>query len=166
VLLPVVVVLLLLVIQVALVARDVVLVAHAAREAARAAAVDPETGVARAAALRSGGLDRDRVHVALQPRSTTVRVTVTYRIPTELPLVGRLLADPVTTATVTMRREDLKDEAARTDAKPDNPAQPARDSRLLRVSWKDLGEERRSEGGQVTARATRHAFHRSSRVVA
>jgi hypothetical protein len=37
-----------------------------------------------------------------------VQVDVTYRIPTRLPLVGRLIDDPVTHATVTMRREDLE----------------------------------------------------------
>src|SRR5262245_9785610 len=77
--LPVVVMLIALLLQAALVARDVVLVAHAAREAARAAAVEPGTGPARAAALRSGGLERDRLTVTVQPLETTVQVTVAYR---------------------------------------------------------------------------------------
>ena len=47
-LLPVVLVLLLAVLQVGLLARDVVLVTHAAREAARAAATEPDLQVARA----------------------------------------------------------------------------------------------------------------------
>ena len=46
-LLPVVVVLLLAVLQLGLVARDVVLVAHAAREASRVAAVDDDPDVPR-----------------------------------------------------------------------------------------------------------------------
>ena len=108
VLLPLVVALLVVVLQVALVARDIVLVAHAAREAARAAAVEPDLREARAAALRSGGLDATRLGVSIHPTSSTVQVDVTYRIPTRLPLVGALIGDPVTHATVTMRREDLE----------------------------------------------------------
>ena len=125
VLLPVVVVLLLLVLQVALVARDVVLVAHAAREAARAAAVEPDAAIARRAALRSGGLDPAELDVSLRSLSTTVTATITYRIPTELPLVGRLLGDPVTHATVTMRREGLKGASVQSDTNRDTPAEPA-----------------------------------------
>jgi Flp pilus assembly protein TadG len=137
-LLPAILVALVLVLQVALVARDVVLVAHAAREAARAAAVQPTAAVARAAATRSGGLDPDRLHVSVQPSSTTVRVSVTYRIPTDLPLVGQLVGDRTTRATVTMRREDLEVPPARTDANPDNRAEPTRDSRRDQGPWEDL----------------------------
>jgi len=107
-LLPVIVVALVLVLQVALVARDVVLVTHAAREAARAAAVDPAADTARAAATRSGGLDPDRLDVSVASTATSVRVTVTYRIPTDLPLVGGLVGDRTTRTAVTMRREDIQ----------------------------------------------------------
>jgi Flp pilus assembly protein TadG len=49
--LPLVLLLLLGVVQVGLVVRDQILVVHAAREAAREAAVDPAPGAARRAAL-------------------------------------------------------------------------------------------------------------------
>ena len=108
-LLPVVLVLLLAVLQVGLLARDVVLVTHAAREAARAAATDPNLQVARAAALSSGGLEPSRLDVALAitgiDQRRRVEVQVTYRVPTRVPLVGRLVADRTITTTATMRVE-------------------------------------------------------------
>ena len=108
-LLPVVLVLLLAVLQIGLLARDVVLVTHAAREAARAAATEPDLQVARAAALSSGGLEPSRLDVALAitgiDQSRRVEVEVTYRVPTRVPLVGRLVADRTITTTATMRVE-------------------------------------------------------------
>ena len=35
-----------------------------------------------------------------------VRVEVTYRVPTDVPLIGPLITDPTLTAEVTMRAED------------------------------------------------------------
>lgn len=108
-LLPLVVLLLLAVLQVALVARDVVLVTHAAREAARAAATDPHPDAPRRAAGASGGLDPDRLEVTMQGRGAPgarVAVTVRYRIPTAVPLAGALVGDVPVTRTVTMRVED------------------------------------------------------------
>lgn len=107
-LLPVVVVLLLAILQVGLVARDVVLVAHAAREAARAAAVDRAPGAAREAALSSGGIDPDRLRVTVRtpaglPRRA--RVTVVYRSATSVPLVGALVGDRTLRSVATMRVE-------------------------------------------------------------
>ncbi|MGN6695571.1 MAG: TadE/TadG family type IV pilus assembly protein [Aquihabitans sp.] len=106
--LPVVVLALLLVIQVGLVARAQVLVVHAAREGARAAAVDGE-GAARAAAARSPGIVDDRLAVSTSTESATtadlVRVRVRYRVPTDVPLVGPLVGDPTLTAEVVMRAE-------------------------------------------------------------
>ncbi len=115
-LLPVVLLLLLAVLQVGLLARDVVLVTHAAREAARAAATDPRPSVARAAALASSGLDPTRVEVTVSVTGTgtgtgtgatdrRVRVEVAYRVPTSVPLVGRLAADRTIRTTATMRVE-------------------------------------------------------------
>ena len=109
-LLPIVVLLLLAVLQVGLLGRDVVLVTHAAREAARAAATDPDPRVARAAALSSGGLEPSRLDVALvitggDDGGRRVEVEVTYRVPTRVPLVGRLVADRTITTTATMRVE-------------------------------------------------------------
>lgn len=105
-LLPVVVLLLLAVLQVGLLARDAVLVTHAAREGARAAAVDPTTAVARRAATEAGGLDPDRLEVGLLVREGQVTVTVAYRAPTGVPLVGRLLADRTIEVSASMRNED------------------------------------------------------------
>jgi Flp pilus assembly protein TadG len=109
-LLPVVLLLLLAVLQVGLLARDLVLVTHAAREAARAAATDPTPSAARAAALQASGLDPTRVAVTLEVTgqrgsSPRVRVAVAYRAPTAVPLVGALVADRTIRTTATMRLE-------------------------------------------------------------
>ena len=107
-LLPVVVLLLLAVLQVGLVARDVVLVTHASREAARAAATDPARGAALAAARASSGLNPDRLSVRVSGRGeagSRVRVEVTYRSPTAVPLVGAFLGDRTITSSATMRVE-------------------------------------------------------------
>lgn len=107
-LLPVVILLLLAVLQVGLLGRDVLLVAHASREAARAAAVDADPGAARRAALASSGLAGDRVDVRVRGRDgpgSRVEVVVAYRAPTAVPIVGRLLGDRTLRAAVTMRVE-------------------------------------------------------------
>lgn len=105
--LPVLALAALLVLQVALVGRDAVLVHHAAREAARAAAVDPHQPAARAGALSaSGALDPQRLDVDLSRRAGRVRAEVRYQAVTGLPLVGALVPDPVLEASVTMREEE------------------------------------------------------------
>ena len=107
-LLPVVVLLLLAVLQVGLLGRDVLLVTHASREAARAAAVDADPGAARRAAIASSGLDADRMDVRVSGRDgagSRVRVVVSYRAPTSVPIVGGLLGDRTLHAAVTMRVE-------------------------------------------------------------
>jgi Flp pilus assembly protein TadG len=106
--LPVVVLLLLVLLQVGLVARDVVLVAHAAREGARAAAVDADQDAARDAVEASAGLDPDRLAVRTSGRSgpgSRVRVEVVYRIPTNVPVIGHMLGDHTARSAVTMRVE-------------------------------------------------------------
>jgi Flp pilus assembly protein TadG len=106
--LPVVALLLLALLQVGLVARDVVLVSHAAREGARAAATDSDPGAAERAAARSGGLDPTRMDVEVRGRDgpgSRVRVTVDYRIPTSVPVIGPLLGEISVGTTVTMRVE-------------------------------------------------------------
>ena len=104
--LPVVVLSLLLLVQVALVVRAQVLVVDAAREGARAAAV----GASAATASRTTpGLQASRLVVDVQRSPadpSTVRVTVRYRTPTDVALVGPLVPDPELTATVAMRIED------------------------------------------------------------
>ena len=102
--LPLVVLAVLAVIQVGLVVRDHVAVVHAAREAARAASVDPDPGRAVRAAHRTlGGAD---VQVGGRPKvGEPIAVTVTYRSVTDLPLVGVLFPDPVLRARAEMRVE-------------------------------------------------------------
>lgn len=107
-LLPVVVLLLLTVLQVGLLARDVVLVTHASREAARAAATDGDPGAARAAATASSGLAPGRLTVSVAGRGeagSRVRVVVTYRAVTTVPVIGALLGDRTIRSTATMRVE-------------------------------------------------------------
>lgn len=106
--LPLVVTVLLAVVQVALIGRDEVLVVHAAREAARAAAVDASPGAARRAAVGAAALKADRLSTETSHRGgspDTVTVVVRYRAPTEVPLVGRLLPDVVLEANAAMRDE-------------------------------------------------------------
>lgn len=102
--LPLVMLLLMLVLQVGLVARDQVAVVHAAREAARAASVDPEPRAALEAARRTlGSADVD---VAPRPDvGEELRVEVRYRSRTRVPIVGRLLPDPLLRAHAVMRVE-------------------------------------------------------------
>jgi Flp pilus assembly protein TadG len=103
---PFVALLLLAIVQTALVARDFVRVAHASREAARAAAVDPD-----------GSRARDAVHHLLGDGDVTitrggsggigdpVTATVRYRSKTDLPIVGALFPDIDITDDTTMRAE-------------------------------------------------------------
>ena len=107
-LLPVVALVLLVILQVGLLGRDLVLVTHASREAARAAAVDPDPGAAIAAARAAGGLDAERLTVAISGRGapgSRVQVTVTYRAGTDVPLVGALLGERTIRSSTTMRVE-------------------------------------------------------------
>ncbi len=107
-LLPLLALLLLAVIQVGLVVRDQVLVTHAAREAARAAAVDPQVAVARAGAVAAARLDPDRLSVELSGSTEpggALTVTVRYRAPTAVAFVGPLVGDWTLVAEATMRVE-------------------------------------------------------------
>lgn len=104
--LPVVCLAVLLVLQLVLVGRDAVLVTHAAREAARAAAVDPTGAAARAGAEASStALDPHRLDVDLRRRAGRVAVEVRYQAITGLPLVGRLVPDPELRSGATMLEE-------------------------------------------------------------
>lgn len=106
--LPVVVLFLLLVLQVALVGHDRVLLAHATREAARAAAIAPEDRARspeEAAQDASAGLTAARLDVSVHDGGTTSTVTVTYRSVTDLPLIGPLLPDPMLTERVVVATE-------------------------------------------------------------
>ncbi|HSL58743.1 MAG TPA: TadE/TadG family type IV pilus assembly protein [Acidimicrobiales bacterium] len=104
--LPLVALLLLAVVQVALVLRAQLLVAHAAREAVRAAAVDPDPDAALVAALAAGPLPVDRVTVRVTDAGDgRVRVDVEHRAATDLPLVGALIGDVTLRGSATMRIE-------------------------------------------------------------
>jgi hypothetical protein len=102
--LPVVVLLALTLIQAALVLRDDIALADAAREAARAASLDPDPvapqraarAVLPGAAVRSG---------PRPPVGGLVVVQVSYRSATTVPLVGPLLPDPLLTGRAAMRVE-------------------------------------------------------------
>jgi hypothetical protein len=104
--LPLVFVVLLAAVQVLLVGRDQLAVVHAAREGARAAAVAADLpGEGTRAARAASGLDDDRLTVAVRDGGDRVTVVVRYRAPTDVPLVGALIADVVVTGTATMRAE-------------------------------------------------------------
>ena len=93
--LPVVVLFLLLVVQAGLVVVDQVAVVDAARDGARAAALDPAPGVARAAVLH-GRLTATSTEVAEHRAAghpPTVTIEVTHHAATDVPLVGPLLPD-------------------------------------------------------------------------
>ncbi|HEV7864043.1 MAG TPA: TadE/TadG family type IV pilus assembly protein [Acidimicrobiia bacterium] len=101
---PVVLLLVLALIQAALVLRDDLALVNAARDAARAASLDPDPARAEraAAAVLPGAI----VHSDPRPAvGELVRVWVTYRSPTTLALVGPLLPDPVLVARAAMRVE-------------------------------------------------------------
>ena len=106
--LPLVLLGVLLVVQVGLVVADQVRVVHAAREGVRVVAVDDRSGAARRAALGAAGLTPARTAVAVGdrgPPGSTVRVAVTYRAPTDVPLAGAHLPDIALHARATMRVE-------------------------------------------------------------
>jgi hypothetical protein len=102
--LPVVVVLLLGMLQVALVGRDQLAIELAAREAARAAAVSANpAAAARLSAERVTTLRP--LQVAVSGGSDTVTVTVRYTTVTDVAMIGRLIGDVPMRASVTMAVE-------------------------------------------------------------
>jgi Flp pilus assembly protein TadG len=106
--LPFVASLLLAVVQVGILVRAQVLVTHAAREAARAAAVDPDRDAAVDAAEHASSLDATRMRVDVEgrgARGSHVTVRVTYDAPTDVPLIGALLGDIQLEGEATMRVE-------------------------------------------------------------
>lgn len=106
--LPLTVLIALIVVQLGVISKDYLLVHHAAREGARAAAVDPTVGAVREGVVGSSSLDAGRMTVRLgggTGRGDDATATVIYRAPTSVPLVGALLPDITMTASVTMRVE-------------------------------------------------------------
>lgn len=95
-LLPLVVALCVAVIAAGLVARDQIALSHVAREAARAAAVDPDPAAVRRAASLASNLDRSRlattVSVSGGGRDRLATVRLSYRPGGGVPVVGWLMA--------------------------------------------------------------------------
>ena len=85
--------------------RDDLALANAAREAARAASLDPDPARAeRAATAVLPGAEVDDPG-PVRPSGELVRVRVSYRSVTDLPLVGPLVPDPLLVARAAMRVE-------------------------------------------------------------
>jgi Flp pilus assembly protein TadG len=102
--LPLVFGMLMLLFQVALVARDEILVVHAARDAAREASVSRDPNRVVAAARRD--LPAANVRIVRRGRvGEPVEVAVTYVAQTALPLVGALVPDLTLHAGSVMRVE-------------------------------------------------------------
>ncbi len=102
---PLVMLLLLGVVQVALIVRSQLLVDHAAREAARAASVAASPSGAARSSVAASALRSATVAVAVDKATNRVQVTVTLTDPTDVPLIGALLADVTLQSTVTMQLE-------------------------------------------------------------
>lgn len=101
--LPIVVVVLLGIVQVAVVVRNEIALELAAREAARAAAVaEDRVGAATRAATRAVALP---VAVAVDVDGTDVTVTVAVTDPTDVPLIGWAIGPVTSRATATMALE-------------------------------------------------------------
>lgn len=107
--LPVLVMTMLAVVQIAVISHDYLLLWHAARESARAAAVAPDQTTARSTARTAAPqLDPTRLSVTLHggtAEGDLVTSTLAYRAATDVPVVGRLVGDVTLTAEVTMRVE-------------------------------------------------------------
>lgn len=106
--LPLLVVLLLAIVQVVVVARDQVLVVHAARAGAREAAVGADPAAVRRAVAEAGSLKVDRLVVdtnMVGPGQDVVITRVRFRAGTDVALVGPLLPDIVLEGTAAMPRE-------------------------------------------------------------
>lgn len=102
--LPLVVVFVVAVLQVAVVARDQLAIEYVAREAARAAAVSADpSGAASAAAHRVTTLSPIEVSVSVS--GEMVRVRVRYVNVTDVALVGAAIGDMTLEATATMAWE-------------------------------------------------------------
>lgn len=105
--LPVLLSLVLLLVEAGLVVKDYVLVAHAAREAARVAVVDPrESAVAQAARGASGlVVGRMEVHLRRGP-GRLVTTAVSYRHALNVPFTQRKIAEIPVSMQVTGHVED------------------------------------------------------------
>ena len=106
--LPLLAVLALAMVQVGLVVRDQVLVVHAARAAAREAAVSEDPASAIQEGLRASSLKRTMLTVDIsgrRERGSRVTASVTYTSVTDLPVVGAVVPDVKLRSEATMRVE-------------------------------------------------------------
>lgn len=104
----------LLLVQLGLLCRDQVLAVHAARQAARVAAIDGDDGAALDAALAATGLDRRRLTVQLDRSGSSVRAVVRYDSPIVVPVLRRLRPELGLEAAVTMYDERVLDRSGAT----------------------------------------------------
>lgn len=106
-LMPLLMVVALFLAQLALAARDQIMVTHGAREAARAVAVSNDAAVARSAALAAARLDPRRLRVQVEELSGTgnVAVRLDYRSPVRFAPLGIVLDDLVLSGEAIMRSE-------------------------------------------------------------
>ncbi|MCY3806904.1 MAG: pilus assembly protein [bacterium] len=104
---PLLMLMALLLVQLALTARDQIMVIHSAREAARAVAVSGESSAARPAALAASRLDPQRLRVRVEERPGTgnVSVRLNYRSPVRVAPFGVVLDDLVLSGEAVMRSE-------------------------------------------------------------
>lgn len=103
--LPVLALGMLLVVQAGVVVAGYVATVHAAREAARAVAVDARPGAAASAVAATGRSDcQVAVDRPAEP-GATLQVTVACRVPTDMAIVGPLLPEITARARAAMRVE-------------------------------------------------------------
>lgn len=103
---PLLMLMALLLVQLALTARDQIMVIHSAREAARAVAVSSDSTLARPAALGASRLDPQRLRVRVEERPTgNVSVRLDYRSPVRVAPFGVVLDDLVLSGEAVMRSE-------------------------------------------------------------
>jgi hypothetical protein len=103
--LPLVLALVLVLVQVGFVGRDAVRLTHAARSATRAASIGLDDDSVRRAASEGSGLAPSRLTVVIARAGDWVTVRVTYRCPTDVPLVGTIAPAVVLRDQLTMRAE-------------------------------------------------------------
>ena len=106
-LLPLLMLMALFLAQMALTARDQIMVTHSAREAARAVAVSDDASRARPAALAASRLDPERlqVHVEAPSGSGNVSVRLDYRSAVRFAPLAVLLDDLTLSGEAVMRAE-------------------------------------------------------------
>ncbi len=95
-------------VQLGLVARDQILLTHAAREVARRAAVEDKSANSATQVADAAGLDPKRLKIGVTPASRTsdkVIAQLSYRSPVRVVLVGRLLGEITLVSRAAMRHE-------------------------------------------------------------